>query len=68
MVATITINVPLNDAIKAAGNPNHINVAQVRAQFRESRWAAANLVRVLTTTPAVGLLTWALVLCGRATA
>jgi uncharacterized membrane protein len=42
-----------------------IDVARVRAQFRETRWAAANLVRVATTTPAFGLLAWALVLCGR---
>jgi uncharacterized membrane protein len=66
VVVTIAINVPLNDAIKAAGNPDHINVAQVRAQFQETRWAAWNLVRVATTTPAFGLLAWALVLCGRA--
>ena len=68
VVVTMAINVPLNDAIKAAGNPDHIDVAQVRAQFHETRWAAWNLVRVATTTPAFGLLTWAFVLCGRATA
>ena len=66
VVVTMAVNVPLNDAIKAAGNPGHIDVAQVRAQFRETRWAAANLVRVAATTPAFGLLAWALVLCGRA--
>ena len=66
VVVTIAINVPLNDAIKAAGNPDHIDVTRVRAQFQETRWAAWNLVRVVTTTPAFGLLAWALVLCGRA--
>jgi uncharacterized membrane protein len=66
VVVTAAINVPLNDAIKAAGNPNHIDVAQVRAQFHETRWAAWNLLRVATTTTAFGLLAWALVLCGRA--
>src|SRR6266566_3074939 len=60
--------VPLNDAIKAAGDPAHIDVAQVRAQFNEARWAAWNLIRVATSVPAFGLLAWALVLCGRATA
>lgn len=65
-VVTIAINVPLNDVIKAAGDPNHIDVAQVRAQFHETRWAAWNLLRVATTTSAFGLLAWALVLCGRA--
>ena len=68
VVVTIAVNVPLNDAIKAAGNPNHIDVAQVRARFQETRWAAWNLLRVATTTPAFGLLGWALVLCGRASA
>ena len=66
VVVTTAINVPLNDAIKAAGDPNHIDVAQVRAQFHETRWAAWNLLRVATTTSAFGLLAWALVLCGRA--
>jgi uncharacterized membrane protein len=66
VVVTIAINVPLNDAIKAAGDPNHIDVAQVRAQFHEARWAAWNLLRVAASTSAFALLTWALVLCGRA--
>ena len=68
VIITIAVNVPLNDAIKAAGDPAHIDVAQVRARFNEARWAAWNLVRVLTSVPAFGLLAWALVLCGRATA
>jgi uncharacterized membrane protein len=68
VIITIAVNVPLNDAIKAAGDPARIDVAQVRARFNEARWAAANLVRVLTSVPAFGLLAWALVLCGRATA
>ena len=66
VVVTAAVNVPLNDAIKAAGDPNHIDVTQVRAQFHETRWAVGNLLRVATTTSAFGLLTWALVLCGRA--
>ena len=66
VVVTAAVNVPLNDAIKAAGDPNHIDVTQVRAQFHETRWAIWNLLRVATTTSAFGLLTWALVLCGRA--
>ena len=66
VVVTAAVNVPLNDAINAAGDPNHIDVTQVRAQFHETRWAVWNLLRVATTTSAFGLLTWALVLCGRA--
>jgi uncharacterized membrane protein len=68
VIVTIAVNVPMNDAIKAAGDPAHIDVTQVRAQFNEARWAAWNLVRVATSVPAFGLLAWALVLCGRATA
>ena len=68
VVITMAVNVPLNDAIKAAGDPSHINVALVRQKFHESRWAAWNLIRVATTIPAFGLLGWALVLYGRATA
>jgi len=68
VIITVAVNVPLNDAIKAAGDPARIDVAQVRAQFNEARRAAANLVRVATSVPAFGLLAWALVLGGRATA
>jgi uncharacterized membrane protein len=67
VIVTIAVNVPMNDAIKAAGDPASIDVAQVRAQFDEARWAAWNLLRVATSVPAFGLLTWALVLCGRTT-
>ena len=68
VVITMAVNVPLNDAIKAAGDPARVDVALVRQRFGESRWAAWNLVRVATSGPAFGLLAWALVLCGRATA
>jgi uncharacterized membrane protein len=67
VVVTMAVNVPLNDAIKAAGDPSRIDVAHVRAEFHEGRWAAWNLLRVATTTSAFGLLGWALVLLGRAT-
>jgi uncharacterized membrane protein len=66
-VVTIAVNVPLNDALKAAGDPNHIsNLAHVRAQFNEARWAAWNLVRTVTSISAFACLAWALVLYGRA--
>jgi uncharacterized membrane protein len=66
-VITIAVNVPLNDAIKAAG-PVHIHdLAGVRERFHETRWAAWNLVRVATTTSAFACLAWALVLYGRST-
>ena len=68
VVITMAVNVPLNDAIKAAGDPIHIDAALVRQKFHESRWAAWTLLRVATTTPAFGFLAWAVVLYGRATA
>jgi uncharacterized membrane protein len=69
VVITIAINVPLNDALKGAGDPDRIgDLGQVRDQFNEARWAAWNLARVVTTTTAFGLLAWALVVHGRATA
>ena len=65
---TLAVNVPLNDAIKTAGDPDHIpNLAIVRERFDETRWAAWNLVRVASTTGAFGCLAWALVLYGRST-
>jgi uncharacterized membrane protein len=68
-VVTLVVNVPLNNVIKDAGNPDHIpDLAAVRARFHEARWAAWNLVRVVTSLAAFGCLTWALVLFGRTTA
>ncbi len=68
VVITIAVNVPLNDAIKAAGDPDRIaDLGRVRAQFDETRWAAWNVVRVLTSAAAFGCLAWGLVVHGRAT-
>lgn len=61
---TIAINVPKNDAIKAAGDPDQIDVAAVRAAFGETSWVQWNLLRVVTTTGAFGLLCWALLVHG----
>jgi uncharacterized membrane protein len=67
-VATLAVNVPLNDALKAAGDPATVpDLAAVRERFDEARWAAWNLARTLTTLGAFGCLAWALVLQGRAT-
>jgi uncharacterized membrane protein len=69
VVITIAVHVPLNDAIKAAGNPDRIvDLTAVRERFHEMRWVAWNLVRVATTTGAFAFLTWALVLFGRSAA
>jgi uncharacterized membrane protein len=64
---TVVVHLPLNDGLKAAGDPDHItNLPAVRAAFHESRWVAWNLVRTVTTTAAFICLAWALVLSGRA--
>ena len=66
IVITMAVNVPLNDAIKAAGNPDQIaDLAAVRERFTEARWAAWNVVRTVLTTAALGCLAWALVQYGR---
>jgi len=66
VVITVAVNVPLNDGIKAAGEPDRIaDLARVREQFNEARWVGWNLFRALTATVAFGCLAWALVLLGR---
>jgi uncharacterized membrane protein len=63
---TVAVNVPLNDAIKAAGNPDRIaDLAEVRRQFNEAKWAGYNLVRTISTTVAFGSLCWALIVSGK---
>jgi uncharacterized membrane protein len=65
VVITLVVNVPRNDAIKAAGNPDRFgDLNGVRERFDEAKWAAWNLVRTLTSTAAFGCLAWALVLYG----
>jgi uncharacterized membrane protein len=63
VVATLAVNVPLNDAIKAAGDPDAIDdLAGVRRRFDEARWNRWNLVRVLVVTAAFTCLACALAL------
>ncbi len=65
-VITIGINVPLNDEIKAAGDPDRIaNLAAVRERFQEAKWVGWNIFRAVASTVAFGCLAWALVLYGR---
>jgi uncharacterized membrane protein len=56
VVITMGINVPLNDALKTAGDPDHIDVAKARADFHESTWVAWNYVRTLVATAAFVIL------------
>lgn len=60
MIVTVAVNVPLNDALKAAGDPATMDAAAARAAFDESRWRAFNLVRTVLATTSFGLLGWAL--------
>ena len=65
VVITIAVNVPLNDAIKAAGLPNGVAaLAAVRGQFHEARWVRWNAVRTVMTVGAFGSLLGALVRVG----
>jgi len=60
---TMLVNVPLNNTIKAAGDPDRIgNLAEVRRRFNEVRWARWNRVRALAAVVAFGLLARALML------
>ena len=63
LVITFAVNVPLNDAIKAAGEPDAIDdLAGVRARFDEERWSRWNLVRALVTLASFVCLACALAL------
>ncbi|MEV4410747.1 DUF1772 domain-containing protein [Catellatospora sp. NPDC049609] len=65
-VITVAVNVPMNDTIKAAGEPDGIaDLAGVRARFDEARWSRWNLVRTVLTTLAVICLAMALMEHGR---
>jgi uncharacterized membrane protein len=62
---TMTLNVPLNNALDAAGDPDRItDLAAVRERF-EGAWVRWNTVRSFANVAAFGCLTWALVLWGR---
>ncbi|HEX2319577.1 MAG TPA: FHA domain-containing protein [Streptosporangiaceae bacterium] len=62
VIITLAVNVPLNDAIKAAGNPDRVDdLAAVRSRFSEAKWAAWNVVRALVSTAAFGCLAGSLV-------
>ncbi len=66
VVITMAVNVPRNDALKAAGDPDVIDVAAARAAFDEARWSRWNLIRSVLSSAAFVLLAWALVVVGGA--
>jgi uncharacterized membrane protein len=67
VVITMRVNVPLNDAIKAEGDPDRIDdLAAVRRRFNEPLWRRWNLFRAVACPVALGCLAWALVEYGEA--
>ncbi|GAA4308144.1 putative membrane protein [Actinomadura luteofluorescens] len=63
-MVTTGVNVPLNDQLAKAGDPQHIDhLATVRDQF-ENKWVIGNTVRALLHTAAFACLAWALVVFG----
>lgn len=59
LAVTGLVNVPLNDALAAAGEPAALaDPAAVRAAF-ETRWVTWNVVRTLTATGALACFAWA---------
>lgn len=60
VVITARVNVPLNDAIKAAGDQGAVDVAAVRERFSEATWVRWNAVRTVLTTAALVCLAFAL--------
>ena len=65
VVVTFAVHIPLNEDLRAAGDPDQIeNLAAVRDDF-VTPWVAWDIVRALASTAAFGSLAWALVLRGR---
>jgi uncharacterized membrane protein len=62
IIITSQVNVPLNNAIKAATDPD---AGAVRVSFGEGRWTRWNHVRSVLCTGAFVCLVWALVEYGR---
>jgi uncharacterized membrane protein len=65
LVVTFVVNVPLNNELDAAGDPDRVaDLAAVRERF-EGSWVRWNIVRSAASTAAFGCLVWALVQHGR---
>lgn len=65
LVVTFAVNVPLNNRLQAAGEPDRIaDLATARTRF-EATWVRWNIVRAVASTAAFTCLAWALVQHGR---
>ena len=62
VIITFRVNVPLNDALEAATDPDP---GAVRERFNEALWVRWNHARAWLSTGAFACLTWALVLYGK---
>lgn len=60
VVVTARFNLPRNDRLKAAALAPDRDDPTLRAEFDESGWARANLVRVIASLGSLGLLAGAL--------
>lgn len=64
VLITGAVNLPLNATIQEAA-PQFSDAADLRSRF-EDRWVWWNVVRTMTSTGALGALSWALFAAGRA--
>jgi uncharacterized membrane protein len=68
VIVTLTVNVPRNDEIKAAGPVDAIpDVGTVRRRFDEAQWSRWNIARAVSSLAAFACLLCALVEFGRNT-
>jgi uncharacterized membrane protein len=65
-IGTIAVNVPLNDRLAAAGDPDRIGDAAALRASVEAKWIAWNTVRGVAAVGALLALGWALFVHGRA--
>ncbi|MEV6771686.1 anthrone oxygenase family protein [Nocardia sp. NPDC051030] len=61
---TSGINVPLNDQLAAAGDPNQIDLGAARSAF-EDKWVVWNIARAVVNVASFASFAWSLVLLGR---
>ena len=57
VIITLTVNVPLNDGLKARGDVSGADATAAREAFQEGRWVAWNWVRVVANVGALVCLT-----------
>lgn len=65
LIVTGRVNIPLNNELDAAGDPDQITDLRAVRQRFERPWVRWHLVRTIAWVVAFGCLSWALVLHGR---